>query len=155
MASTTTDTNTTNTQSNTNNQANSNQNRTNNNPNIPNPNINTSNQTNSQQNQNIPPNPFSNIFQMVLGGPQQQTSMSFNNIGDLNSSLSGILGGLGIPIRTGANLINIPQNRTPTNLNSQVNQNPNPPVNSFQTPVNETRRQANQNNNQTNNQPSN
>jgi hypothetical protein len=151
----TTETNATNTQSNINPQNSANQNSTNNNSNIPNPNIPQQNQSNPQQNQNNP-NPFSNIFQMVLGGSQPAT-MSFNNINDLNSSLSGILGGFGIPMRTNQSGMNPNLNRTPTNSNAQQSQNNrNPPaVNSFETPVNEARRQANQNNNQNNNHSTN
>jgi len=70
---------------------------------------------------------------MVLGGPQQ-TTMSFNNMNDLNSSLSGLLGGLGIqmPMRTNQTSTNQNQNRTPTNANQTSEQNRNqPPVNSF------------------------
>ena len=101
----------------------------------------TSNNQGSQQTQ--PPtneqnmnNPFGNLFRgMGLGGNMPQTTaVTFSNMGDLNSSLGGILGSLGI--RLPQQPTTQPQQRPAQQQN--VNSNP------YQTPPTNTQRQTQQ-----------
>ncbi len=98
------------------------------------------------QNQSTQPNmnPFGNILRgMGLGGPQGAT-MTFtnvNNVNDLNQSLGGILGSLGIRLPPQQGNVQAPQTQ-PRTQTTQSTTHSNP----FQTPPANTNRQNQQGN---------
>ena len=89
----------------------------------------SNNQQNNQSQQNVPSNPFANLMGMFgsMGGPQSAT-INVTNLNGLESSLNGILGGLGIRINSQPNQGNLNQ---PSNQQNQ---------NVFQTPPNNNAR---------------